>query len=210
RMRPAVNAMGNILDSMLEMSRLEAGRVRITIVPIDLRDLLLSIQIESTPRAQARQLQLTTDVAAINIESDRDLLGRTVRNLVDNALKYTRAGSVTIAARMDGESCVITIEDTGIGIAPENLERVFDDYYQAGNPNRDRGMGFRLGLSIVRRLVGLLGGTIGVTSELGKGSKFELRFPTVAVPTVAPVEPAIQLTLMQALAGKSRLLVVDD
>src|SRR5690606_24941194 len=129
RMRPAVNAMGNILDSMLEMSRLEAGLVRITIVPIDLRDLLLSIQIEFTPRAQARQLQLTTDVAAINIESDRDLLGRIVRNLVDNALKYTPAGSVTIAARMDGESCVITIEDTGIGIAPENLERVFDDYY---------------------------------------------------------------------------------
>lgn len=210
RMRPAVNAMGNILDSMLEMSRLEAGLVRITIAPIDLRDLLLSIQIEFTPRAQARQLQLTTDVAAINIESDRDLLGRIVRNLVDNALKYTPAGSVAIGARMEGDSCVVTIEDTGIGIAPDNLERVFDDYYQADNPNRDRGMGFGLGLSIVRRLVGLLGGTIGVASELGKGSKFELRFPTVAVPVVAPVVPAIQLTLAQALAGKSRLLVVDD
>jgi signal transduction histidine kinase/ActR/RegA family two-component response regulator len=210
RMRPAVNAMGNILDSMLEMSRLEAGLVRITIVPIDLRDLLLSIQIEFTPRAQSRQLQLTTDVAAINIESDRDLLGRIVRNLVDNALKYTPAGSVAIGARMDGDSCVITIEDTGIGIAPDNLDRVFDDYYQAGNPNRDRGMGFGLGLSIVKRLVGLLGGTIGVTSELGKGSRFELRFPTVAVAVATPLEPAVRLSLAQALAGKSRLLVVDD
>ena len=210
RMRPAVNAMGDILDSMLEMSRLEAGLVRISIVPIDLRELLLSIQIEFTPRAQARQLQITTDVAAINIESDRDLLGRIVRNLVDNALKYTPAGSVSISARMEDESCVIAVEDTGIGIAPENLERVFEDYYQAGNPNRDRGMGFGLGLSIVRRLVGLLGGSISVSSELGKGSRFELRFPTVAVPVVTPVEPAIQLTLEQALAGKSRLLVVDD
>ncbi|MEB2320732.1 MAG: ATP-binding protein [Pseudomonadota bacterium] len=210
RMRPAVNAMGNILDSMLEMSRLEAGLVRISIVPIDLRDLLLSVQIEFTPRAQARNLLITTDVAAINIESDRDLLGRIVRNLVDNALKYTPAGSVAISARMDGKHCVIAIEDTGIGIAPDLLDRVFDDYFQAGNPNRDRGMGFGLGLSIVRRLVSLLGGTIGVTSELGKGSRFELRLPTVAVPTVAPVVPAVQLTLAQALAGKSRLLVVDD
>ena len=210
RMRPAVNAMGNILDSMLEMSRLEAGLVRISIAPIDLRDLLLSIQIEFTPRAQARDVQLTTDVAAINIETDRDLLGRIVRNLVDNALKYTPAGSVAISARMEGDSCVITIADTGIGIAPDNLDRVFDDYFQAGNPNRDRGMGFGLGLSIVRRLVTLLGGTISVASEVGKGSTFELRFPTVAVPAVAPVEPAIQLSLAQALAGKSRLLVVDD
>ncbi len=210
RMRPAVNAMGNILDSMLEMSRLEAGLVRISIAPIDLRDLLLSVQIEFTPRAQARDLQLTTDVAAINIESDRDLLGRIVRNLVDNALKYTPAGSVDISARMEGNFCVIVIEDTGIGIAPELIDRVFDDYFQAGNPNRDRGMGFGLGLSIVKRLVSLLGGTISVASEPGKGSRFELRLPTVAVPTVAPVAPAVQLTLAQALAGKSRLLVVDD
>src|SRR5690606_1354889 len=210
RMRPAVNAMGNILDSMLEMSRLEAGLVRISIVPIDLRDLLLSVQIEFTPRAQARDLQLTTDVAAINIESDRDLLSRIVRNLVDNALKYTPAGSVGISARMEGNVCVIAIQDTGIGIAPDQLDRVFDDYFQAGNPNRDRGKGFGLGLSIVKRLVSLLGGTISIASELGKGSTFELRLPTVAVPTVAPVEPAVQLTLAQALAGKSRLLVVDD
>jgi len=210
RMRPAVNAMGAILDSMLEMSRLEAGLVRISIVPIDLRDLLLSVQIEFTPRAQERNLQITTDVAAIYIESDRDLLGRIVRNLVDNALKYTPAGSVAIGARMDGDSCVITIEDTGIGIAPENLDRVFDDYFQAGNPNRDRGMGFGLGLSIVRRLVILLGGSIGVESELGEGTRFEMRLPTVAVPAATPVEPVVQLTLAQALAGKSRLLVVDD
>src|SRR5690606_16610482 len=153
RMRPAVNAMGDILDSMLEMSRLEAGLVRITIVPIDLRDLLLSVQIEFTPRAQARDLQLTTDVAAINIVSDRDLLSRIVRNLVDNALKYTPAGSVGISARMEGNVCVIAIQDTGIGIAPDQLDRVFDDYFQAGNPNRDRGKGFGLGLSIVKRLV---------------------------------------------------------
>src|SRR5690606_260959 len=112
----------------------------ISIVPVDLRELLLSIQIEFTPRAQERKLLLSTDVAAINIETDRDLLGRIVRNLVDNALKYTPAGSVGIGARMDGKLCVITIEDTGIGIAPDSLERVFDDYFQAGNPNRDRGM----------------------------------------------------------------------
>src|SRR5690606_11025645 len=117
---------------------------------------------------------------------------------------------VSISARMEGEECVIAVEDTGIGIAPENLDRVFEDYFQAGNPNRDRGMGFGLGLSIVRRLVRLLGGTIGVTSELGKGSRFELRLPTVAVPVACPAGPAVQLTLAQALAGKSRLLVVDD
>src|SRR5690606_8259415 len=139
RMRPAVTAMGDILDSMLEMSRLEAGLVRVNIGPVDLRELLLSIQIEFTPRAQARQLQISTDVAAIGIESDRDLLGRIVRNLVDNALKYTPGGAVSISARMEGEECVIAVEDTGIGIAPENLDRVFEDYFQAGNPNRDRG-----------------------------------------------------------------------
>ena len=113
----------------------------VNMTAIDLRELLLSIQIEFAPRAQANRLLYSTNVAAISIESDRDLLGRIVRNLVDNALKYTPSGSVRISARLDDAFCVISVRDTGLGIPPELHQRVFDDYFQAGNPNRDRGMG---------------------------------------------------------------------
>src|SRR5690606_23947528 len=95
-----------------------------------------------------------------------------IRNLVDNALKYTPSGSVSISARLEKGSCAITIQDTGLGIAPGLQERIFDDYFQAGNPNRDRGMGLGLGLSIVKRLVSLLGGTISLHSQPGVGSTF--------------------------------------
>ena len=117
---------------------------------------------------------------------------------------------MTIAARIEDGGCLISVQDTGVGIPNELRERVFDDYFQADNPNRDRSRGLGLGLAIVRRLVDLLDGTVHLNSEPGHGSTFDVRLPTEKVSTPVARYVSNTMTLPQSLAGKDRLLVVDD
>lgn len=210
QIRPSVDAMAMILGSMLEMARLEAGMVTPRRRPVDLRALLLAIQIEYTPRASALGIELRTDAPALTIQTDPDLLIRVVRNLVDNAHKFTTRGYVEISARQDGAQCVLGVRDTGIGIPRELHDRVFDDYFQAGNAHRSRTQGLGLGLAIVRRLIALLGGSVALAPVEGAGTRIEVRIPTEGVTTTVASAPPTELSLAEALAGKARMLVVDD
>lgn len=212
RMRPSVDAMRMILDSLLEMARLEEGMVKPTRRAVEVHTLLLGIQIEYEQRARDKGIEIRADLAPLAIDSDPELLNRIVRNLVDNALKFTPAGEIVLSDRGDGAHCVISVRDTGIGIPAELQSQVFEDYFQASNPNRDRVRGLGLGLSIVRRMVNLLGGTIHLESSVGVGSTFSLRLPLglAAGQSSEPAELRSTLTIQQALAGKSKLLVVDD
>ena len=96
------------------------------------------------------------------------LLGRIVRNLVENAIRYTAHGDVRLGCHAVGNSVRIEVADTGIGIAPEHLERIWEEFHQVGNPERDRSQGLGLGLAIVRRLARLLSYTVEVRSRPGK------------------------------------------
>ena len=109
------------------------------------------------------------------MESDPVLLGRVVRNLVDNALKYTGIGGVTLAAEIDERTVRIAVRDTGPGIPEGERERIFEEFYQIGNPERDRTEGLGLGLAIVRRLARLLSLRLKLKSEPGRGSTFSVR-----------------------------------
>jgi len=113
------------------------------------------------------------------IQSDHPKLKMVVRNLVHNALKFTDVGTVSVCAEADLEqdALVVTVTDTGIGISPEGQGIIFDMFRQVDGSDRRRHDGVGLGLYIVRRLTSLLGGTIGVESEVGRGSRFEIRFP---------------------------------
>jgi signal transduction histidine kinase len=116
-----------------------------------------------------------------SIKSDRVKLARIVTNLVSNAIKFTETGGVTVTAKITDQSITIRVRDTGIGIAAENLDRVFDEFSQLHCPEANRVKGWGLGLAICRRLIDLLGGAIAVESELGCGTTFSVHLPSACV-----------------------------
>jgi two-component system CheB/CheR fusion protein len=145
--------------------------------------------------------------------SDGNLLLTLLRNLVSNAVKYTPHGGVLVGIRQRGGRALIQVWDTGIGIAPAQLDSIFEEYFQVDNPQRDRTKGVGLGLTIVKRLSKLLGIELRVRSRLGKGSVFELGVPlanksnkpVAALKSAAPLKCVVSTDLV----GK-RLVVVED
>jgi signal transduction histidine kinase/CheY-like chemotaxis protein len=210
QLQAPLDAMKTLLASLLEMSRLEAGLVQRKAVPVDLRALMLRIQIEYSPRAAVKRIDLRTVSPPLVVLSDPDLLERIVRNLVDNALKFTAQGLIEITASHSEYTCRISVRDTGIGISPELQHLVFDDYFQVSNPHRDRSQGLGLGLAIVRRQIHLLDGTISLSSTPGVGTVFNLMIPCSSTSVDHDIASTPRIDLAEALAGKERLLIVDD
>ena len=120
------------------------------------------------------------------MRSDRTKFGQILLNLLSNAIKFTEAGSVQVVVRIDGSQARVSVRDTGRGIAPSELERIFDDFYQVPSPPDEQGSGTGLGLPLSRRLAQLLRGTIEVRSVVGEGSEF-----TLAIPADLPVARAV-------------------
>lgn len=129
---------------------------------------------EFAPLALARGLRLKFFFPhkELLLLTDLRLLLNLLRNLIDNAFKYTRTGGVLVAIRRRGNHALMQVWDTGIGIAPEHLDLIFDEYFQIGNPERDNAKGLGLGLSIARQLAQALGFQISCRSRLGKGTVF--------------------------------------
>ncbi|MFW6198713.1 MAG: sensor histidine kinase, partial [Acidobacteriota bacterium] len=143
------------------------------------------------PQALDRGLELRVDAPDYGPElvTDPDKVRQVLVNLLSNAVKYTGEGSVRLIVTEDDDGVVLAVADTGIGIAPDHLPRIFEPFWQAEDPNTRKAGGTGLGLSVNKRLVTLLGGTIDVDSEPGKGSTFTVRLP--AEPPEAPdAEPA--------------------
>lgn len=135
-----------------------------------------------------------------------NMLQRVLNNLVSNALNCTHAGGVLVAARSRDAEVLIEVWDTGVGIPPEQLDAVFLEFVQLGNPERDRSKGLGLGLTIVRRTVALLGHSLGVHSRVGQGTLFRLRLPHVSVPTLSTQLAQSDLADVTGLF----VMVVDD
>lgn len=134
------------------------------------------------PESQAPSSTTPTPPERIRLHADRVKLGRIISNLVGNAIKFTPRGSVWLAVRPREDGGVqMSVKDTGVGIAPSELERVFDEFHQLRNPNRDRAKGTGLGLSISKHLVEAMGGAIAVSSTLGEGTEFTVSLPASAV-----------------------------
>ncbi len=175
-----------LLDSLLDMSRLDAGVVKANIEAFDIAPWLEHMRSSYEPVAHAKGLDFHIDeICQLMVLSDQNLLGRMVRNLVENAIRYTRAGFVTIGCHAEGGWVVIRVCDSGVGIPADHLERIWEEFHQVGNQGRDRAQGLGLGLAIVRRLSHLLSHPVEVHSQLGKGTTFTLRVPMAAVPPPA-------------------------
>ncbi|WP_144007004.1 hybrid sensor histidine kinase/response regulator, partial [Pelomonas sp. KK5] len=212
RMNLAVQSLATQMDGLLDVSRLDAGAVPVHSQVFALCPWLAGICQEVRPQALAKGLRLTLDCsAAAFVDTDHHLLGRLLRNLLDNALKYTARGEVAVSVRRDGEVWRVRVRDTGCGIAPHEQGRVFEEFYQVDNPERDRARGLGLGLSICSRLADLLDLSLGLESMPGEGSTFSLGLAAAEAPgnDSTPGESAAALLPERALAGL-RVLVLDN
>lgn len=173
----SVDRMGQLLNAILEMARLDAGIINGERRPLELQQLFETLAGEMQGLADAKGLRLIWVPCSAVVESDPILLMTIIRNLVANAIRYTEHGKVLIGCRRHGSEYMIGIYDTGVGIDAERLELVFEEFYQIGNASRDSRLGLGLGLSIVERLTRLLGHRLMVKSKPGKGSAFCIIVP---------------------------------
>ncbi|BCP52147.1 hypothetical protein K32_07640 [Kaistia sp. 32K] len=192
----ATRSLQSLINSLLDLSRIEAGRMPVSNEAIDLAALLLDARrlVESQVRERGLSFAIhVTPRTPLLLHGSRQHLHEILVNLVGNAVKFTREGGVTIA--VDGQTeedgslrLMMEISDTGIGIAPKDQERIFEDFTQANASIMNRFGGTGLGLAIARRLVELLGGSISVESALGEGSTFRFNILVQTLPDEALME----------------------
>jgi PAS domain S-box-containing protein len=175
----SVRSLGELLYSLLDISKLDAGLVRPLLENVSVEVLFKAVDSEFSPLARQRNLRfkLFYPFKSLVLLTDSGLLLSVLRNLIDNAFKYTEQGGVLVGVRKRDGYGVIQVWDTGIGIDPQYGERVFDECFQVGNPLRDRAKGLGIGLSIARRTARLLGGDVTFSSRPGWGTVFEIVLP---------------------------------
>lgn len=196
------------LDTLLDVSKLDAGVIRAELSVQRLDQIVRAHHASTAPVAREHDLHLEIEsVTELYVLTDAALLNRALSNLTDNALKFTRAGGIVrLSVRQDGEHALVAVADNGIGIPIDEHERVFREFYQVGNVERDRLKGLGLGLSIVRRLCALLGVQLQLESQPGVGTTVTLRMPLAA-----PVHGAVASTFsLGDMPRGLRILVVDD
>ena len=207
----ALRQSNSLLDGLLDISRLDANAVEVRIEAVDVAALLEAVCDEFKPVAAQAGLALAVELPAapaLWIATDADLMKRVLGNLLSNALKFTSVGGVTLSARFDAGQVLISVADTGPGIALAEQERVFEEFYQIGNASRDRTLGLGLGLSIVRRSAELLGVGLRMNSAPGQGTVMELRVRAAEPAALTGINPLGGVEALPQL--DARVLVIDD
>jgi two-component system, chemotaxis family, CheB/CheR fusion protein len=214
RLDDTLHSMTGMLNTLLDINQIEAGVVRADIVPYPLNDLLDRLREEFSYHAQAKAITLKVVSCKHLIHTDPRLLEQIIRNLLANAIKYTRSGKVLLGCRKRAGFLSIEIWDTGIGIPDTELQAIFEEYHQLDNKARERNRGLGLGLAIVQRLVALLGYKVHVRSKLGKGSVFaiEIALPVDDVEVKTQTAPHLVDTEIASLTNtkNTSILVVED
>ncbi|SFF37459.1 Signal transduction histidine kinase [Fontimonas thermophila] len=205
----SVKTLASQLDALLDVSRLDAGVIDRAIETVDLKVLLTQLGEEFAPQAQKKGLRLHVHCPqSVLVSTDPLLFQRILRNLLSNAIKYTEHGHVELRAQALGDKVRVSVADTGPGIPAEEQERVFEEFYQLNNPERDRSKGLGLGLAIVRRLTALLDLELRLESAVGQGSCFSVDVPAAAQRETSMLDT--QAAQVTAEASRIQVLVVDD
>jgi signal transduction histidine kinase len=202
-----IAALESLFDGLLDVSKLEAGAVHARPEAVSVDELFDRLSHYFRPLAAERGLDLRLRSGGEYVWSDPVLLEQVLSNLISNALRCTHHGAILVAARQRGRSLRFEVWDTGVGIATADLHRIFDEFVQLGNPERDRRKGLGLGLAIARRAVALLGSEIEVASRPGRGSRFRFSQPMTARPETEALPPS---ALRLAARGTGSILFVDD
>ena len=179
RIRANADRMASLVDDLLELSRLESGSQPPTLEPVDCGAVVSDVVASFAKIASRKSITLDSVEAPTSpVLGDSDRLRRILEHLVDNALKYTPdGGRVSVRVTPQGEGVLVSVEDTGPGITPEHLPRLFERFYRVDTARSRELGGTGLGLSIVKHLAESMGASVGVASQPGKGSTFEVRLP---------------------------------
>ena len=206
----AIGVMSKLLNALLDISKLEAGVIEPQPRTLPVSQVLAAMELEFRGIAANKGLELQSIACEACVRTDPGLLEQILRNLVSNAIKYTREGFVRLRAVSEPPWVIIEVTDSGIGIPPDQLQLIGEEFYQIGVPSNSTREGYGLGLSIVKRLIKLLGLELNVTSEAGKGSTFSIRLAqTAAVP--APERPQAGPARAHEERGvDANILLVED
>lgn len=206
----SLDSVKGLLDSLLDISKLDANIVHVRNERFDVRTLLDQVVNEFAGEAEGKGLHLRAAGQSIFVDSDLVLLGRVVRNLAANAVRYTETGGILIAVRKRGGKARIEIWDTGIGIKDEDQREIFQEFFQLRTVSEDQQGGLGLGLSIVKRTCDLLQCPLEVISEPGSGSRFLVTLPLSSDQSHAV--PRVDMDVLEAGVSddKPHILLVED
>jgi two-component system CheB/CheR fusion protein len=175
RLDETLAAMAGMLNTLLDINQIEAGTLKVEKAVFPVNDILERLKAEFSYQAKAQGLELIKVRSTLWVESDPRLLEQMIRNMLSNALKYTKQGKVLLGCRRSRDTVRVEVWDSGVGIPESQLGEIFDEYHQIDNAARERSRGLGLGLSIVKRLGDLLNHTVGVKSRPGRGSVFSIK-----------------------------------
>lgn len=176
-MRDSITALNELLETLLDISKLDAGVIAVAKEPVPVDSLLKRLDNEFRAPLEARGIELHIRPCNAWVETDPNLLTMLLRNLLSNAAKYTDKGRILFGCRRRGDKLAIQVWDSGIGIPAAELNKIFQEFYQVGDRTREKRQGLGLGLAIVERVARLLGHRLNVRSAVGKGSMFEIMVP---------------------------------
>ncbi len=184
----SLESISELFNTLLELSRLESGSVKPDVQSFTLYDLMSRIENEYNIKAIKHGVELRVVKSNVVVRSDKVMLGRIIRNLLDNAIKYNAQGKVLIGCRKKENSLIIQILDNGVGIGKDEQKYIFDEYYQVRNSNKQKSIGVGLGLSVVKEQCELLGHHISLSSCHNKGSVFSIEVPVSDDTSIKGVE----------------------
>ncbi|HEY8099284.1 MAG TPA: CHASE2 domain-containing protein [Burkholderiaceae bacterium] len=209
KIHASVQAMGNMFGGLLDISKFDAGAVNVNVQAIAINELLRRLAVNYEAQANEKKLTLKIVPSRAWVSSDPALLERILGNLVSNAIRYTRHGTVLVGCRRQTGSLLVQVWDTGIGIDEAQHANIFEEFFQLSNPERDRNKGLGLGLSIAKRSASLLGHNLNLCSKPGKGTMFSIALPLVTdhhmrqALSASEHEPA-------GLLAQAFVVVIDD
>jgi signal transduction histidine kinase len=206
----SVDALEGLFNELLDISKIDAGVIKPAHSHFALAPLLERLRMDFEPEAFERRLALRVVPTRLFVHSDPVLIERILRNLIANALRYTWQGGVVVGVRRRGREASIEVWDTGVGIDPGERERIFEEFYQIGNPERNSRKGLGLGLSIVRRLANLLDAPLSMNSVRGRGSVFRVRVPLGRQPDASPAAARATRVAPGGLSDRVIVVVEDE
>jgi signal transduction histidine kinase len=185
RGRAAAEHLLALINDILDLAKIEAGKMPLHVTEVTIREIVLEVGQQIEPMVRKKALQFNTEVApdTPSLLTDRTKVKQVLLNLLSNAVKFTTKGSVTIRACRVAAGVQIDVIDTGIGIRPDDLQAIWEDFRQVDQSRTREFGGTGLGLSITRKLLDRLGGTVTVKSTYGEGSVFSVTLPLTVSPT---------------------------
>jgi two-component system, sensor histidine kinase len=206
----AIGAMSRLLNALLDISKLESGAIKPEPTDFKVAGIFEELRREFANLAAHKGLRLEVEFCEDSVHSDPSLVEQILRNLVSNAVKYTREGWVRLRCLHEDALVRLEVMDSGIGIPADQIPLIYDEFYQVGVPTNSTREGYGLGLSIVQRLVKLLQLRLEVRSEVGKGSSFCLTLPAASGRSATPLRERQHAGTAVKNITKSRVLLVED